>query len=82
MPHVLRQRTTADTVVLTHPLPGLSSIPRFEDEAPFPQDILEKPIDKDDNMRMLLDLNGGVCEVVTGVSIGARIDPNNRQNSL
>ncbi|EIW57973.1 Maf/Ham1 [Trametes versicolor FP-101664 SS1] len=59
----------ADTVVLTHPLPGLSSIPRFEDEAPFPQDILEKPIDKDDNMRMLLDLNGGVCEVVTGVSI-------------
>ncbi|OJT15086.1 N-acetylserotonin O-methyltransferase-like protein [Trametes pubescens] len=59
----------ADTVVLTHPMPGLSSIPRFADEAPFPQDILEKPIDKDDNMRMLLDFNGGVCEVVTGVSI-------------
>lgn len=82
MPHVLRERTTADTVVLTHPLPGLSSIPRFEDEAPFPQDILEKPIDKDDNMRMLLDLNGGVCEVVTGVSIGARLVPNSSQRTV
>ncbi|KAI0833844.1 Maf/Ham1 [Trametes gibbosa] len=59
----------ADTVVLTHPMPGLSSIPRFVDEAPPPQDILEKPTDKEDNMRMLLDLNGGVCEVVTGVTI-------------
>ncbi|KAH9847823.1 Maf/Ham1 [Lenzites betulinus] len=59
----------ADTVVLTHPMPGLSSIPRFEDDAPLPQDILEKPTDKEDNMRMLLDLNGGVCEVVTGVTI-------------
>ncbi|KAH9902391.1 Maf/Ham1 [Cubamyces lactineus] len=59
----------ADTVVLTHPPPGLSSTPRFADELPPPQDILEKPIDKEDNMRMLLDLNGGVCEVVTGVSV-------------
>ncbi len=55
-------------------MPGLSSIPRFADEAPFPQDILEKPIDKDDNMRMLLDFNGGVCEVVTGVSIGTLLE--------
>ncbi|KAI0667936.1 Maf/Ham1 [Trametes maxima] len=59
----------ADTVVLTHPPPGLSGAPRFADEMPPPQDILEKPIDKDDNMRMLLDLNGGICEVVTGVSL-------------
>ncbi|KAI0328257.1 Maf/Ham1 [Cubamyces sp. BRFM 1775] len=59
----------ADTVVLTHPPPGLSSTPRFVDELPPPQDILEKPTDKEDNMRMLLDLNGGVCEVVTGVSV-------------
>ncbi|KAI0656444.1 Maf/Ham1 [Cubamyces menziesii] len=59
----------ADTVVLTHPPPGLSSTPRFVDELPPPQDILEKPTDKEDNLRMLLDLNGGVCEVVTGVSV-------------
>ncbi|KAI0363862.1 Maf/Ham1 [Pilatotrama ljubarskyi] len=59
----------ADTVVLTHPPPGLSSTPRFVDEMPPPQDILEKPMNKEDNMRMLLDLNGGVCEVVTGVSV-------------
>ncbi|KAH9948574.1 Maf/Ham1, partial [Amylocystis lapponica] len=58
----------ADTVVLTHQLPGLSSTPYAE--TPFsPQDVLEKPISKEDNLRMLLDLNGGVCEVVTGVSV-------------
>ncbi|KAH9918916.1 Maf/Ham1 [Epithele typhae] len=60
---------SADTVVLTHPLPGLSSVPRFSDEPPPPQDLLEKPADKADNLRMLLDLNGGVCEVVTGVTL-------------
>ncbi|KAH9838732.1 Maf/Ham1 [Rhodofomes roseus] len=57
----------ADTVVLTHPSPGLSSMP-----ADIPlglQDLLEKPADKADNYRMLLDLNGGMCEVVTGVSV-------------
>ncbi|KAI0763327.1 Maf/Ham1 [Trametes elegans] len=59
----------ADTVVLTHPPPGLSSTPRFADELGPPQDILEKPINKEDNLRMLLDLNGGICEVVTGVSV-------------
>ncbi|CDO75113.1 hypothetical protein BN946_scf185010.g38 [Trametes cinnabarina] len=59
----------ADTVVLTHPPEGLSSTPRFANEDPGPQDILEKPRDKEDNLRMLLDLNGGVCEVVTGVSV-------------
>ncbi|KAI0711849.1 Maf/Ham1 [Cerioporus squamosus] len=58
----------ADTVVLTHPPEGLKSM-RFADEPTGPQDILEKPTDKEDNMRMLLDLNGGICEVVTGVSI-------------
>jgi Maf-like protein len=35
--------------------------------------ILEKPISKLDNLRMLLDLNGRTCEVVTGVSLGARL---------
>lgn len=34
------------------------------------QELLEKPTSKTDNLRMLLDMNGGVCEVVTGVSIG------------
>ncbi|KAI0077807.1 Maf/Ham1 [Panus rudis PR-1116 ss-1] len=58
----------ADTVVLTHPSPGLSTTP-FADAPMGRQDILEKPLDKDDNLRMLLDLNGGVCEVVTGVSL-------------
>ena len=60
---------TADTVVLTHPPLGLSSIP-YEHDSPVAQDILEKPASKEDNLRMLLDLNGGVCEVVTGVSVG------------
>ena len=34
------------------------------------QELLEKPSSKEDNLRMLLDLNGGVCEVVTGLVIG------------
>ena len=34
------------------------------------QELLEKPSSKEDNLRMLLDLNGGVCEVVTGVVVG------------
>ncbi|KZT06072.1 Maf/Ham1 [Laetiporus sulphureus 93-53] len=58
----------ADTVVLTHPMPGLSSV--LAEDTPFgPQDLLEKPVSKEDNLRMLLDLNGGVCEVVTGISL-------------
>jgi septum formation protein len=32
--------------------------------------VLEKPASKEDNLRMLLDQNGAVCEVVTGVTIG------------
>ncbi|KAI0806069.1 Maf/Ham1 [Irpex lacteus] len=58
----------ADTVVLTHQQPGISSI-SYEDVPAVRQDILEKPSSKDDNLRMLLDMNGGVCEVVTGVSL-------------
>ncbi|CCL99930.1 uncharacterized protein FIBRA_01955 [Fibroporia radiculosa] len=58
----------ADTVVLTHPMPGLTSFAP-QDIPLTPQDLLEKPISKADNMRMLLDVNGGVCEVVTGVSV-------------
>ena len=67
--HCLRP---ADTVVLTHSPPGLQPS-QFAEElgGGLPQDILEKPIDEEDNMRMLLDLNGGRCEVVTGVTVGA-----------
>ncbi|KDN44912.1 Maf-domain-containing protein [Tilletiaria anomala UBC 951] len=32
-------------------------------------EILEKPIDKNDALRMLQDLNDGKCEVVTGVAL-------------
>ncbi|KAF5367001.1 hypothetical protein D9758_003984 [Tetrapyrgos nigripes] len=58
----------ADTIVLTHAQPstsetGYSVLPQIS------QELLEKPASKQDNLRMLLDLNGGVCEVVTGVTI-------------
>ncbi len=59
----------ADTVVLTHIETGGFG----GDSSLLPQsrpDILEKPTSKDDNLRMLLDMNGGVCEVVTGVTLG------------
>jgi len=59
----------ADTVVLTHPQPGSISSTPFADTPPIYQEILEKPGSKEDNRRMLLDLNGNVCEVVTGVSL-------------
>ncbi|KAG5652182.1 hypothetical protein H0H81_005981 [Sphagnurus paluster] len=58
----------ADTVVLSHAQPvtsdvGYSLLPGMN------QELLEKPSSKEDNLRMLLDLNGNVCEVVTGVTI-------------
>lgn len=59
----------ADTVVLTYPQPILSSTPDSE-LLGFRPEVIEKPISRDDNLRMLLDLNGNRCEVVTGVSIG------------
>lgn len=61
----------ADTVVLTYPPPTLSSAPHLELPG-FCPEVLEKPISRSDNLRMLLDLNGNRCEVVTGVSIGER----------
>lgn len=59
-------------MVLTHQLPGFTGM-SYEDAPPTRQDILEKPSSKEDNLRMLLDLNGGVCEVVTGVTLGMMI---------
>jgi len=58
----------ADTVVLTHAQP-LTSDTSYTLLPEANQELLEKPTSKADNLRMLLDLNGGVCEVVTGVSI-------------
>ncbi|KAI6044847.1 Maf Ham1 [Pisolithus marmoratus] len=55
----------ADTVVFTHALPATT----LEMETGTRQELLEKPTSKTDNLRMLLDLNGGVCEVVSGVSL-------------
>jgi len=55
----------ADTVVLTQP--QASTIRNEMSDAK--QELLEKPADKVDNLRMLLDLNGNVCEVVTGVTV-------------
>ncbi|EIN03926.1 Maf/Ham1 [Punctularia strigosozonata HHB-11173 SS5] len=57
----------ADTVVFTHAPPSTSDATYGTDSGP--QDLLEKPTSKEDNMRMLLDLNGGICEVVTGVTL-------------
>ncbi|KAF8887523.1 inosine triphosphate pyrophosphatase-like protein [Infundibulicybe gibba] len=58
----------ADTVVLTHAQPSTTQI-SYSVLPQIAQELLEKPSSKEDNLRMLLDLNGGVCEVVTGVSI-------------
>ena len=59
----------ADTVVLTHAQP-LSSDIAYSELPSMLQELLEKPESKEDNLRMLQDLNGSVCEVVTGVSLG------------
>ncbi|KAG6370837.1 Maf Ham1 [Boletus reticuloceps] len=55
----------ADTVVFTHALPSTT----LEMESGIRQELLEKPNSKADHLRMLQDLNGNVCEVVTGVSL-------------
>ncbi|KAI9434283.1 Maf/Ham1 [Lactarius indigo] len=59
---------SADTVVLTHAQP-LSSDVAYSELPGISQELLEKPDNKADNLRMLQDLNGSVCEVVTGVSL-------------
>jgi len=59
---------SADTVVLTHAQPVTSDI-SYSLAPEIHQELLEKPQSKEDNLRMLLDLNGSVCEVVTGVVV-------------
>ncbi|KAG8951247.1 hypothetical protein FRC04_006486 [Tulasnella sp. 424] len=58
----------ADTVVLSRIEPSTSNVSAGLEHAIRPE-ILEKPTSKADNLRMLLDLNGRSCEVVTGVSV-------------
>jgi len=58
----------ADTVVFTHAQP-ITSDTAYSMLPDVNQELLEKPSSKEDNLRMLLDLNGGVCEVVTGLVI-------------
>jgi septum formation protein len=59
----------ADTVVLTHAQPVTSDV-AYSELPGVQQELLEKPENKVDNLRMLQELNGTVCEVVTGVSLG------------
>ena len=59
----------ADTVVLTHAKPSTSDV-AYSELPQIQQELLEKPDSKAENLRMLLELNGAVCEVVTGVSVG------------
>lgn len=59
----------ADTIVLTHALPSTSQT-SYDVLPQINQELLEKPLDKSDNLRMLMDMNGAVCEVVTGVCVG------------
>ena len=56
-------------MVLTH-LQPVTSDASYSVLPQVHQELLEKPSSKEDNIRMLLDLNGNVCEVVTGVSLG------------
>jgi predicted house-cleaning NTP pyrophosphatase (Maf/HAM1 superfamily) len=64
-------------VVLTHAQPitsdtAYSVLPRVN------QELLEKPESKADNLRMLLGLNGGGCEVVTGLVVGELLSATER----
>lgn len=56
-------------MVLTHAQP-ITSDTAYSVLPQANQELLEKPESKADNLRMLLDLNGGVCEVVTGLVVG------------
>ncbi|KIO21346.1 hypothetical protein M407DRAFT_80517 [Tulasnella calospora MUT 4182] len=59
---------SADTVVLSRIEPATSNLGAGLEHDIRPE-ILEKPTSKADNLRMLLDMNGRSCEVVTGVSV-------------
>jgi len=64
-------------VVLTHAQP-ITSDTAYSVLPQANQELLEKPDSKADNVRMLLDLNGGVCEVVTGLVVGKLLSSTER----
>ncbi|CAG7852633.1 SubName: Full=Related to septum formation maf {ECO:0000313/EMBL:CCA73844.1} [Serendipita indica DSM 11827] len=55
----------ADTVVFTHDDPNVVGY----ESTPLHASILEKPETREENLRMLQELNGKACEVVTGVTV-------------
>jgi septum formation protein len=55
----------ADTVVLTRD----DAITSGYQTSGLGPDILEKPETREENLRMLMELNGKSCEVVTGVTV-------------
>ncbi|TEB31557.1 hypothetical protein FA13DRAFT_1791349 [Coprinellus micaceus] len=57
----------ADTIVLTHPSPIASN--NDQTQLGMEQQLLEKQGTKEENLRMLLDMNGNVCEVPTGATL-------------
>ncbi|KAJ3512007.1 hypothetical protein NLJ89_g3771 [Agrocybe chaxingu] len=71
----------ADTVVLTHPQP-VTSDTSYSLLPPQNQELLEKPSSKEDNLRMLLDMNGNVCEVVTGLAVVLQVQRSIDERSL
>ena len=64
-------------MVLTHAQP-ITSDTAYSVLLQANQELLEKPESKADNLRMLLDLNGGVCEVVTGLVVGELLSSTER----
>ena len=68
----------ADTVVLSRDPAAHAAI----ESQGWMGKILEKPETKQENLRMLLELNGQSCEVVTGVSVRAFAYPNRMTRTL
>lgn len=64
-------------MLLTHTQP-LTSDTAYSALSQADQELLEKPESKADNLRMLLDLNGGVCEVITGLVVGELLSSTER----
>ncbi|KAG8933592.1 hypothetical protein FRC01_008133 [Tulasnella sp. 417] len=67
-PEAVMSSQATDTVVLSRIEPATSNLGAGLEHDIRPE-ILEKPTSKADNLRMLLDMNGRSCEVVTGVSV-------------
>ncbi|KIO21341.1 hypothetical protein M407DRAFT_218896 [Tulasnella calospora MUT 4182] len=64
---------SADTVVLSRIEPATSNLGGLEHD--IRPEIHEKPTSKADNLRIVFDMNGRSCEVVTGVSAAKSVFP-------